>query len=135
MNDKKYKVDRKDWADNKRLDLDTQPDGFTAWRERALGFLSSDRPDVRKLLLWAEAQSQPIGATEEHAGASEAGLRDDPEHVSYVVFEGIKSIIADSLLSRARVCGDGRGLELWRKLHTEWKGSAPQVIAAKARKF
>ena len=44
-------------------------------------------------------------------------------------------IMSDSLLSRARACEDGRGLELWRKLHAERRGSAPQFIAAKARQF
>ena len=44
-------------------------------------------------------------------------------------------IMSDSLFSRARACEDGLGLELWRKLHAEWRGSAPQVIAAKPRKF
>ena len=43
--------------------------------------------------------------------------------------------MSGSLLSRARACEDGRGLELWRKLHAEWRGSTRQVIAAKARKF
>jgi hypothetical protein len=39
------------------------------------------------------------------------------------------------LLGRARICGAGRGLELWRKLHSEWQGAAPQVIAAKSKRF
>jgi len=131
-----FRVDRRDWGDHKRLDLDTRPDGYVAWRDRALGHLAKDRPDVRRLLLWSEQQGLPIGAPEEPAGAAQVGL--DPanaEHVSYVLFEAIKSIVADSLLGRARACGDGRGLELWRKLHTEWRGSAPQVVAAKARRF
>jgi hypothetical protein len=32
-------------------------------------------------------------------------------------------------------CGERRGLELGRCLRSEWCGSAPQVIAAKARHF
>ena len=63
------------------------------------------------------------------------GVHGDTCHTSYVVFESLKRIPPDSPLSRARACEDGRELELWRKLHAEWRGSAPQVIAAKARKF
>jgi hypothetical protein len=51
-----------------------------------------------------------------------------------VLFEAVKHIIADSLLTRARAC-DGRGTELWRRLHCEWQGSAPQLKHAKARKY
>ena len=47
----------------------------------------------------------------------------------------IEGIISNWLLTRARACGDGRGLELSRKLHTEWWGCASQVVAAKARRF
>ena len=54
--------------------------------------------------------------------------------VDYCLFEGIKYIIADSLLTRARAC-DGRGIELWRRLHCEWEGSAPRLKQAKARKY
>ena len=42
--------------------------------------------------------------------------------------------MSESLLSRIRACEDGRGLQLWRKLYAEWRGSAPQVVAAKAWK-
>ena len=32
-------------------------------------------------------------------------------HISYVIFESLNMIMSDSLLSRARACEDGRGLE------------------------
>ena len=48
---RKYSVDPKRWADHKKLDLDMKPDGFIAWRDRALGFLAAERPDIRRLLL------------------------------------------------------------------------------------
>jgi hypothetical protein len=88
------------------------------------------------LLLWAEKQPPTIGQAGEKKGAAEVEFsQDDVEHVSYVMFGAIKTIMADSLLSHARACGDGRGLELRRKLRAGWRGSAPQVVAAKARKF
>jgi hypothetical protein len=102
------------------------------WRDRALGHLAKNRPDVRRLLLWAEKQTVPIDENGERAGAAETGVMDE---VGYVLFEGIKHLISDNLLSRARLCGDGRGLELWRRLHSEWQGAAPQVVAAKAKRF
>ena len=54
--------------------------------------------------------------------------------VDYTLFEGLKFTLADSLLSRARVC-EGHGIELWRRLHCEWEGSAHQLKHAKARKY
>jgi hypothetical protein len=91
LNERKYRVERKDWGDNRRLDLDIAPEGFVAWRERALGHLSMDRPDVRKLLLWAETRTLVIDDKEEKTGAAAVGLRDDPEHVSYVLFEASRA--------------------------------------------
>jgi hypothetical protein len=133
--DKKYKIDNKNWGNHKCLDLDMNPEGFIAWRERALGHLCAARPDVRKLLLWAEQHTGTITEAEEMRAATELNLQEDVEHISYVVFEAVKAIMTDALLSRARACGDGRGLELWRRLHAEWRGNAPQVVAAKARRF
>ena len=132
---RRYSVDPKRWTDHKKLGLDMKPEGFVAWRDRALGYLAAERPDISKLFIWAESQNPTIGATEEEKGAASVVVHGDICHISYVIFESLKMIMSDSLLSRARACEDGRGLELWRKLHAEWRGSAPQVIAAKARKF
>ena len=125
-------MDAERWTDHRKLDLDMKPEGFVAWRDRAL---VTWQPDIRKLLLWAESQNLTIGTTEEKKGATNAGEDGDICHISYVNFESLRMIMSGSLLSRAPACEDGRGLELWRKLHAEWRGSAPQVIAAKARKF
>ena len=112
-----------------------KPEGFVAWRERALGYVAAERVDIRKLLLRVESQNPAIGTTEEKKRATSAGVCGDICHISYDVVESLKMIMSDSLWSRARACEDGREFELWRKLHAEWRGSAPQVIAAKARKF
>jgi hypothetical protein len=125
----------RDWGDNKRLDLIAQPEAFVTWRDRALGHLAKCRPDVRRLLIWAEKQTIAIDTNGERFGAHENGVTEDANEVSYILFEGIKHIISDNLLSRARLCGDGCGLDLWRRLHSEWQGAAPQVVAAKARRF
>ena len=132
---RRYSVDPKRWTDHKKLDLDVKPEGFVAWHDRALGYLAAERPDIRKLLIWAESQNPTIGADEENKGTASVGVHGDICHISYVIFESLKMIMSDSLLSRARGCENGRGLELWRKLHAECRGSAPQVIAAKAWKF
>ena len=39
------------------MDLVVTPEAYSTWRDRALGHLAKDRPDVRRLLLWAERQS------------------------------------------------------------------------------
>ena len=43
-------------------------------------------------------------------------------------------IMSDSLFSRTSVRKRSR-LELWRKLHAKWRGSAPQVVAPEAQKY
>ena len=57
------------WGTHKYLDSLVSPEGYLAWGDRALGFFSKDRLDVRKLLLWAERQAGPIGFSEEVRGA------------------------------------------------------------------
>ena len=52
----------------------------------------------------------------------------------YATHDGIKSIIQDSLLGRARNCAE-HGFELWRALTAEWSGAAPQLKQAKARRY
>ena len=98
-----------------------QPEAYLTWRDRALGHLAKDRPEIKRLLQWAEKQGGPIHEEEEKKGALEVGV-DKIGEVSYVLFEAIKYIINDNLLSRARISGEGRGLELWRRLHAEWEG-------------
>ena len=130
-----FRVDLRNWK-SAPLDLDAKPDSFLAWHDRALGLLSGNRLDVRRLLLWAEQRDTPIDALAEQDGARAAGLvHDSVESVSFCLFEATKSLLSDSLLSRARSCGDGRGLELWRRLAAEWRGNAPQVLAAKCRRY
>ena len=60
---RRYSVDPKRWTDHKKLDM--KPEGFAAWRDRALGYLAAERPDIRKLLIWSESQNPTIEATEE----------------------------------------------------------------------
>jgi hypothetical protein len=69
--DRRYRVEFKNWGSHERLDLDVNPEGLVAWRGRAFGFLSGDRPDVRRLQLWAEKQTSTVGEQEEKVGATE----------------------------------------------------------------
>ena len=102
---------------------------------QSVGLLGSRTPGHTQVVAMGGISEPTIGTTEEKKGATSAGVYGDICHISYVILESLKMIMSDSLMSRARACEDGRGLELWRKLHAEWRGSAPQVIAAKARKF
>ena len=108
-------------------------DAYLVWHDRALGHLSRERPDVRKLLIWAEGQTEEMLAANAGVMAEQLGVP-DAELVDNLLFEGIKYVIHDSLLTRARACNSS-GLELWRRLHSEWEGSAPQLKHAKARKY
>jgi hypothetical protein len=133
----KYRVYNRDWGDQKRLDLVTQPEAYLTWRDRALGHLCKDRPELRRLLLWAERQEEEISASALAQAAEEHGLQEGragAELVGFTLFEGLKYTLSDSLLGRARLCSEN-GFELWRRLHTEWEGCAPQVRHAKAQRY
>ena len=130
---REFRVDNRAWGSNRQLDLVAAPDAYLVWHDRALGHLSSGRPDVRKLLLWAESQTREELEAKMESEAEQLGMH-DAELVDTLLFEGIKCVIHDSLLTRARACNSS-GLELWRRLHSEWEGSAPQLKHAKARKF
>ncbi len=72
------------------------------------------------MLAWAEVQSREGLEAGSAAQAGALGMH-DLEAVNYVLFDGVKSIINDSLLGRARGCEE-RGLELWRARN----GTAPR---------
>ncbi len=56
---REMRIDSRGWgSENKKLDITTSFDAFQVWRDRAKTFLSRERPDVRKLLTWAEAQTK-----------------------------------------------------------------------------
>ena len=127
------RIDARGWGDHRKLDVGTSYDGFQIWKDRALGFLTRERPDIRKLLMWAETQSKDSLEAELTAHAARLGVADLPT-VECAIHDGIKVSILDSLLGRARNCLE-RGCELWRSLCAEWSGAAPQLKQAKARQF
>ena len=131
--EKTFQVDMRNWK-TANLDLFANPAGFSAWQYRAIGMLSGNRTDVRRLLEWAELKKAPIDTAMAQQGAEQVGLTDDVGTVSYILFEAMKQMLADSMLNRARTCGDN-GLELWRALAAEYKGSSDQVLAAKAQSY
>ena len=134
-----YRINNRDWLlDFKKLDLISQPDGYSVWRERALGHLCKDRPDVRRWLLWAEQQHEEVDAALEIAGAREVQLDEGPDQastVSYSIFEAIKINIYDTLLPKAKSCGEGHGLELWRQMRLGWSGTFDQIRGLKSQRY
>ena len=120
-----YKVDYRSWGDNKKLDLLQHREGWETWKNRATSFLTQGRRDVFALLKWASEEGSAIAELKEEEAAD----------VSHAVYDAIKSIIVDAMLPRAASCGEGRGLELWRRLHAEAYGSTPQVLGVKTSKF
>ena len=131
--EREFRIDSRSWGNHRALDLAAAPEAFLVWRDRALGYLCRESPDVRKLLVWAEAQTKEGLAAGMEDAAAEFGIADVGK-IDYVLFEGIKLVVSDILLTRARAC-EGHGVELWRRLHSEWKGSAPQLKHANARRF
>ena len=133
-----YKVSNKDWGDKPKLDL-SKPTEFINWYDQALDHLAPpERGDVRMLLKWAETQPSDIGAQEEQMGAQAVGLIEGPagaSFVSSVILAALRHIISPTLLAKARAVGEGRGLQLWRKLFLEARGNAPALAAAKALRW
>ena len=129
-----YSVQQRDWGDHKRLALLTEPEGYLVWRERALGYLGKDRSDIRDLLVWAEKQSGEVDSVVLQAKFAELRIPEQQSRVDYALHTAIKFILDDQILDRARFV-DGRGVELWRKLHIEWKGTASAVTKAKAMRY
>jgi hypothetical protein len=129
---REMRLDARGWTSQK-LDVGVAIDAFQIWKDRAMMFLSRDRPDVRKLLCWAETQSQDTLRDGLAAQAAAFNVH-DLAGVEYALHDGIKMTLQDTLLGRARGCIE-RGCELWRALCAEWSGAAPQLQAAKARRY
>ena len=55
--------------------------------------------------------------------------------MSEILYARTKYFISDTLLQKARDAGQGRGLELWRKLRISWMGLKDQVLSAKGRRY
>ena len=133
----KLQIVNRDWDSKKDLSLSNKLDQYRDWRDRALGFLTRDRPDVKKLLRWAEEQEEEIDEEAEKKGADihlfegAAGITE----VTNTLYDGIKHTVDNSLLQKGRDAGEGRGLEFWRKLHLTWLGLKEQVLATKVLSF
>ena len=132
---KGFNCDAKNWGQNKNLSLITSPEQYLVWRDRALGHLAKDRYDIEKMLLWSETQKTAIDDTMVQQGIKEAGVPViDHEEINRKLFNSIASICSDELLGRIRL-NKNNGLELWRKLRSEWEGTSAHVIEAKAKRF
>jgi hypothetical protein len=128
------RIDARSWGNNQpKLDIGVKADTFQIWKDRALMFLSRDRPDVRKLLTWAEKQTKETLQDGLAQQAAHLGIF-DLASVDYALHDGIKTTLMDTLLGRARNCVE-RGCELWRALCAEWSGAAPQLQMAKAVRY
>jgi len=131
---REMRLDARGWGANQpKLDIGVPVDSFQIWKDRAMMFLSRERPDVRKLLSWAETQTKETLQDGLVAQAAHLGIP-DLAGVEYALHDGIKMTIMDTLLGRARNCIE-RGCELWRVLCAEWSGAAPQLQLAKARRY
>ena len=131
---REMRLDARGWgASQPKLDIGVPVDSFQIWKDRAMMFLSRERPDVRKLLSWAETQTKETLEDGLTAQAAHLGIT-DLAGVEYALHDGIKMTIMDTLLGRARNCIE-RGCELWRSLCAEWSGAAPQLQMAKARRY
>ena len=137
-----YRLSVKDWGNRTTLDL-SRPTAYLNWYDQAVDFLAPPgRADIKALLKWAEKQQSPIDLAAEIAGVREVAamqglrLREGEDGVGFIsdtILSALRFMIHDNLLGRARAAG--RGLELWRKLRAEARGSAPALAAVKAQQW
>ncbi len=56
---REMRLNARGWgASQPKLDIGAHFDTFRVWKDRELMFLSRERPDVRRLLSWAETQTK-----------------------------------------------------------------------------
>ena len=84
-------------------------------------------------LKWAETQSDDITSIAAENLVSFGGTLNG-KHSNFVLFQALKLLLTDSLMSRGHLC-EGNGLELWRRLHCEWQGASAQVNASKLTQY
>ena len=131
-----FKPDLRNWK-TAPLDLTAMQPAFLAWQARAACVLSTNRPDVRRLLDWAVSCKTPIDASAAQKGALQADLCqwDDVTGVSVTLLDTMMHMIADSLIHDTKICGEGHGFELWRSLNARWHGRSDQVLQATLRAY
>ena len=105
---------------------------FKAWQLRAMRMLSEDRPDVQRLLEWAETHNTTIDSAAAQLGAQVVDLHrcEDVQAISIKILNVLTSMVANSLIPATQSCGEGHGLEFWRSLAARWQGQSKQVVAA-----
>ena len=131
-----YRPDLRHWKEA-QLDLSLQPEAFKAWQLRAMRMLSEDRPDVQRLLEWAEAQGAAIDSNAAQLGARAVNFPhcEDVPAISIKILNVLTAMVANSLIPSTQACGTGHGLELWRSLAARWHGQSQQVLAATLAAF
>ena len=90
-----YHVNTRDWGDHKRLALVTEPQGYLAWKDRALGFLGKNRRDISELLVWAESQEEEVTTEILQRRWAQMGSSEDSAEVDYTLHAALKHIITD----------------------------------------
>ena len=102
----KYSPDMRHWKEQ-QLDLNVKPENFKTWQLRAVRMLSEDRPDVQRLLEWAEAQTTSIDTAASQVGARTVGLQrcEDVQAISMKMLNLLTSMLANSLIAMTQACG------------------------------
>jgi hypothetical protein len=84
---REFRIDGRAWNGHRNLELGAAPAVYLVWHDRALDHLSSGRPEVRKLLLWAEQRSQEELEVQLQGEAELLGVQ-DVERVDELLFAG-----------------------------------------------
>ena len=118
----KFEIDYKKWPkEHPRLDL--RPASFQAWHLRAVRWLGGGLTEVENLLELVVKEPAEISATREVELAQSVGLVFPISVVSRAIADAIVYTGTDEVAHLAQSLGLGRGLELYRHLHAEYKGS------------
>ncbi len=58
---REMRIDQRSWgSDSRKLDVGMSYDRFQVWKDRALMFLSRERPDVRRSLIHIPEPTRPV---------------------------------------------------------------------------
>ncbi len=81
------RLDARGWGNSQpKLDIGVATDTFQIWKDRAMMFLSRDRPDARRLLSWAETHTKET---------LQSGLAAQAAHLAIVDLAGVEYALHD----------------------------------------
>ena len=93
------------------------------------------RLDIHSLLLWAERQPRELSWWDAQAAAADLHITEGVRDVAATLYFAITFILDNEVCNRYQHSPYGEGLELWRRICADMRGSAPEVVMANAERY